>query len=45
MSAISGQRLDQWLTAHLPDVSRVRVQQLIEHSQPAAATGLAALPK
>lgn len=26
----SGQRLDQWLVAHLPGVSRMRVQQLIE---------------
>ena len=26
----SGIRLDQWLVAHLPDISRVRVQQLIE---------------
>lgn len=29
----SGQRLDQWLVAHLPDVSRVRVQQLIEQQK------------
>lgn len=27
------QRLDQWLTAHLSDVSRVRVQQLIEQGK------------
>ena len=26
-------RLDQWLAAHLPDVSRVRVQQLIEQKK------------
>ena len=29
----SGQRLDQWLVAHLPDISRVRVQQLIEQKK------------
>jgi len=29
----SGQRLDQWLVAQLPDVSRVRVQQLIEQQK------------
>ena len=29
----SGQRLDQWLVARLPDVSRVRVQQLIEQNK------------
>ncbi|HXB19737.1 MAG TPA: RluA family pseudouridine synthase [Candidatus Solibacter sp.] len=29
----SGKRLDQWLVAHLPDVSRVRVQQLIEQNK------------
>ncbi|HEV3041048.1 MAG TPA: RluA family pseudouridine synthase [Candidatus Angelobacter sp.] len=29
----SGQRLDQWLAAHLPDISRVRVQQLIEQKK------------
>jgi len=28
-----GQRLDQYLTAHLPDVSRARVQQLIEKGE------------
>ncbi len=28
-----GSRLDQWLAAHLPDISRVRVQQLIEQSK------------
>src|SRR5437588_1053543 len=29
----SGQRLDQWLAAHLPDISRMRVQQLIEQNK------------
>src|SRR5436309_3516798 len=29
----AGKRLDQWLTSHLPDVSRVRIQQLIEQSK------------
>jgi 23S rRNA pseudouridine1911/1915/1917 synthase len=29
----AGQRLDQWLVAQLPDVSRVRVQQLIEQNK------------
>lgn len=29
----SGQRLDQWLTTQLPDVSRVRIQQLIEQKK------------
>jgi 23S rRNA pseudouridine1911/1915/1917 synthase len=29
----SGQRLDQWLTSQLPDVSRVRIQQLIEQKK------------
>lgn len=29
----SGQRLDQWLVSQLPDVSRVRVQQLIEQEK------------
>ncbi len=29
----SGRRLDQWLAAHLPDISRVRVQQLIEQKK------------
>jgi 23S rRNA pseudouridine1911/1915/1917 synthase len=29
----SGKRLDQWLAARLPDVSRVRVQQLIEQNK------------
>lgn len=29
----SGQRLDQWLAAQLPDVSRVRIQQLIEQKK------------
>ena len=29
----AGQRLDQWLAAQLPDVSRVRVQQLIEQKK------------
>ncbi len=29
----SGKRLDQWLVARLPDVSRVRVQQLIEQDK------------
>jgi 23S rRNA pseudouridine1911/1915/1917 synthase len=29
----SGKRLDQWLAAQLPDVSRVRVQQLIEQNK------------
>lgn len=29
----SGKRLDQWLAAHLPDVSRMRVQQLIEQKK------------
>jgi 23S rRNA pseudouridine1911/1915/1917 synthase len=28
-----GARLDQWLAAHLPDISRVRVQQLIEQNK------------
>ncbi|HEV2964739.1 MAG TPA: RluA family pseudouridine synthase [Candidatus Angelobacter sp.] len=28
-----GVRLDQWLVAHLPDISRVRVQQLIEQKK------------
>jgi 23S rRNA pseudouridine1911/1915/1917 synthase len=29
----AGQRLDQWLAAQLPDVSRVRIQQLIEQEK------------
>ncbi|HEY1938616.1 MAG TPA: RluA family pseudouridine synthase [Candidatus Angelobacter sp.] len=29
----AGQRLDQWLVSQLPDVSRVRVQQLIEQNK------------
>lgn len=29
----AGKRLDQWLAAHLPDVSRMRVQQLIEQNK------------
>jgi 23S rRNA pseudouridine1911/1915/1917 synthase len=29
----AGQRLDQWLVSQLPDVSRVRVQQLIEQKK------------
>ena len=29
----SGQRLDHWLTTQLPDVSRVRIQQLIEQKK------------
>jgi 23S rRNA pseudouridine1911/1915/1917 synthase len=29
----AGTRLDQWLVAHLPDVSRVRIQQLIEQKK------------
>jgi 23S rRNA pseudouridine1911/1915/1917 synthase len=29
----AGQRLDQWLTTQLPDVSRVRIQQLIEQKK------------
>jgi 23S rRNA pseudouridine1911/1915/1917 synthase len=29
----AGSRLDQWLTSKLPDVSRVRVQQLIEQKK------------
>src|SRR5437016_2355475 len=29
----SGQRLDQWLVSQLPEVSRVRVQQLIEQKK------------
>ncbi|HKT51835.1 MAG TPA: RluA family pseudouridine synthase [Candidatus Angelobacter sp.] len=29
----AGQRLDQWLAAQIPDVSRVRVQQLIEQKK------------
>lgn len=29
----AGQRLDQWLATQLPDVSRVRVQQLIEQKK------------
>jgi 23S rRNA pseudouridine1911/1915/1917 synthase len=32
-AAAAGQRLDQWLAAQLPDVSRVRVQQLIEQKK------------
>ena len=31
--AAAGARLDQWLAANLPDVSRVRVQQLIEQEK------------
>jgi 23S rRNA pseudouridine1911/1915/1917 synthase len=30
---VSGQRLDQWLVTQLPDVSRVRVQQLMEQKK------------
>ncbi|MBZ5524150.1 MAG: RluA family pseudouridine synthase [Acidobacteriia bacterium] len=30
---VSGKRLDQWLAAQLPDLSRVRVQQLIEQEK------------
>jgi len=29
----AGQRLDQWLAARLPDLSRVRIQQLIEQEK------------
>ena len=29
----AGSRLDQWLTTQLPDVSRVRIQQLIEQNK------------
>jgi len=29
----AGQRLDQWLAAQIPDISRVRVQQLIEQEK------------
>ena len=29
----AGQRVDQWLTAQMPDTSRVRVQQLIEQEK------------
>jgi 23S rRNA pseudouridine1911/1915/1917 synthase len=29
----AGKRLDQWLVAQLPDVSRVRIQQLIEQNK------------
>ena len=29
----AGQRLDQWLTSQVPDVSRVRIQQLIEQKK------------
>ena len=29
----AGQRLDQWLVAQLPDISRVRVQQLMEQNK------------
>ena len=29
----AGQRLDQWLAAQIPDISRVRVQQLIEQDK------------
>lgn len=29
----AGKRLDQWLVSHLPDVSRVRIQQLIEQNK------------
>jgi 23S rRNA pseudouridine1911/1915/1917 synthase len=32
-SQAAGQRLDQWLATHLPDISRVRVQQLIEQKK------------
>ena len=32
-SDAAGQRLDQWLASQLPDISRVRVQQLIEQSK------------
>jgi len=39
----SGQRLDQFLTAQLPDVSRARVQQLIAEGK-ALANGSAAKP-
>jgi 23S rRNA pseudouridine1911/1915/1917 synthase len=46
-SDAAGQRLDQWLASQIPDVSRVRVQQLIEQekirvngSQPKAAMRL-----
>jgi 23S rRNA pseudouridine1911/1915/1917 synthase len=30
---VSGKRLDQWLAAQLPDLSRVRIQQLIEQEK------------
>ena len=32
-SEASGQRLDHWLVSQLPEVSRVRVQQLIEQQK------------
>jgi 23S rRNA pseudouridine1911/1915/1917 synthase len=32
-ASAAGQRLDQWLVAQLPDISRVRVQQLIEQKK------------
>src|SRR5512140_3401786 len=32
-STAAGQRLDQWLVSQLPDVSRVRIQQLIEQNK------------
>ncbi|MGB9122065.1 MAG: RluA family pseudouridine synthase [Candidatus Angelobacter sp.] len=32
-SEANGTRLDQWLVSHLPDVSRVRIQQLIEQNK------------
>jgi 23S rRNA pseudouridine1911/1915/1917 synthase len=32
-ASAAGQRLDQWLASQLPDVSRVRIQQLIEQKK------------
>ena len=40
---VSGQRLDQWLVTQLPDVSRVRIQQLIEQNK-VAVNGSAPKP-
>jgi len=39
----AGQRLDQWLAAQLPDLSRVRIQQLIEQEK-VSITGRQARP-
>jgi 23S rRNA pseudouridine1911/1915/1917 synthase len=37
----AGQRLDQWLAAQLPEISRVRVQQLIEQDKVRVDSGVA----